>query len=588
MTWQLKEQLQEVLAAEQGALVFAPGSRQTFALVYPNSYHVGMSNLGFQIIYQQINSRGDTACERLFLPDKKTEQEYNRTHTPLLTMETKRPLYEFLLIGFAVSFEMDYFNVLNILEMGKIPLLAADRSDEDPIIIIGGPCATFNPEPLAEFADVCIIGEGEEVIHELLDTYYQGREKGLARREILLSLAGIEGIYVPCFYQPEYKADGTILEYRRLEDVPAKISRRWIKNLDKYPGQTVIITDNTEFKDMFLIEIARGCGRHCRFCMAGYCFRRPRNRSLDRIKEAIAYGRKFRQKIGLVGAAISDYPAIDELCEFILSQKLKMSVASLRADTLTPTLAKALAASGHKTVTLAPEAASVRMRQVINKGITDRHLLDSIALTVGAGIANIKLYIMVGLPLETDEDITAIITMTRMLKAHMESLGSSGRLSLSINPFIPKPFTPFQWVPMAGANLVESRLKTIQQALKADKGVEVQTESPREAYIQGVLARGDRRLGAVLLAARRRGGFKGWRQAVKETGIEEEFYLYRPRSFDECLPWQHLDMGLDAGYLEGEFEKAGQERFTPACMDGCTRCGVCVSSGEREEHHEKI
>ncbi len=588
MSWQLKEQLQRILAAEQGALVQAPGSKQAFALVYPNSYHVGMSNLGFQIIYQQINSRVDTACERLFLPDKKTAQEYSRTNTPLLTLETQRPLYEFPLIGFALSFEMDYFNALNILEMGKIPLLAAERSEGDAIVIIGGPCATFNPEPLAEFADVCVVGEGEEVIHELLDRYYQGRKKGLGRRELLLSLAGIEGIYVPCFYQPEYKADGTIGEIRRLADVPAKISRRWIKRLDKYPGQTVIITDDTEFKDMFLIEIARGCGRHCRFCMAGYCFRRPRNRSLARIKEAIAAGSKFRGKMGLVGAAVSDYPAIDELCEFILAQGLKMSVASLRADSLTPVLAKALAASGHKTVTLAPEAASGRMRRIINKGITDKQLLDAVALSVGAGITNIKLYIMVGLPFETEEDIAAIVTMTRGLKSHMESLGSSGRLTLSINPFIPKPFTPFQWVPMTEAGVVERRLKAIGQALKADKGVEVQVESTREAYIQGVLARGDRRLGAVLLAAQGRGGVRGWRQAVKETGTAEDFYLYRARAVDELLPWQQLDMGLAAGYLEDEFNNAGRQLPTPACRDGCTRCGVCGASGEREDHHEEI
>lgn len=588
MTWQLKEKLQQVLAAEQGALVYAPGSRQPFALIYPNSYHVGMSNLGFQIIYQQVNSRGDTACERLFLPDKKTAQEYSRTNTPLMTLETQRPLYEFPLIGFAVSFEMDYFNALNILEMGKIPLLASERAEEDAIVIIGGPCATFNPEPLAEFADVCIVGEGEEVIHELLDTYYQGRKQGLGRRQILLSLAGIEGIYVPQFYQPEYKTDGTIREYRRLAEVPAKINRRWIKNLDSYPGQTVIVTDDTEFRDMFLIEIARGCGRHCRFCMAGYCFRRPRNRSIGRIKEAIAAGRKFREKVGLVGAAISDYPAIDELCEFITAQGLKMSVASLRADSLTPALVKALAVSGHKTVTLAPEAASVRLRRVINKGITDRHLLDAVALTVGAGIANVKLYIMVGLPSETDEDITAIVTMARMLKRHMEVLGSSGRLTLSINPFIPKPFTPFQWVPMAEANVVEARLKSIQQALKADKGIEVQVESTREAYVQGVLARGDRRLGAVLLAAQGRGGARGWRQAVKDTQIAEEFYLHRARTFDEVLPWQHLDMGLDASYLEKEFVGAGQERPTPPCVEGCRRCGVCGEDGEREEHHEEV
>lgn len=258
-----------------------------------------------------------------------------------------------------------------------------------------------------------------------------------------------------------------------------------------------------------------------------------------------------------------------------------MSVASLRADSLTPALVEALAVSGHKTVTLAPEAASVKLRQVINKSITNEHLLDAIAMTVKAGIANVKLYIMVGLPTESDEDITAIVTLARLVKKHMESLGSSGKLTLSINPFIPKPFTPFQWVPMAEFGVVEKRLRHIQLTLKSDKGIEVQTESPREAFLQGVLARGDRRLGAILLAAHQRGGPKGWRNAVKEAGLDEAFYLYRQRALDETLPWQHLEMGFDNNYLAKEYTQAGQARTTAPCAAGCTRCGICVE--ERKE-----
>jgi radical SAM family uncharacterized protein len=576
LTWLLKEKLQKTLAEEQGAMVFAPGSKHSFALVYPNTYHVGMSNLGFQIIYQQINSRGDTACERLFFPDKKTEPEYIRTNTPLMTVETQRPLYEFPLIGFSLTFEMDYFNFLQILTLGKIPLLAADRSERDPFIIVGGPCATFNPEPLADFIDVCIIGEGEEVIHEILDTYYDAKGRGLSRQEILFQLAQLSGVYVPCFYQVKYKEDGTIEKVIHSEGIPNQVGRRWIQDLDKYEAQTVIVTSDTEFRDMFLIEVARGCGRHCRFCMAGYCYRNPRVRSLEKLKTAILAAKKFRNKVGLMGAAISDYPEIDELCNLILEQGMNMSVASLRADSLTEGLVHGLAVSKHKTTTLAPEAASIRLRRIINKTISDEHLFNAINMSIKAGIPHIRLYIMIGLPSEEQEDIEEIVTMAENIKKYMESLGSKGKLTLSVNPFIPKPFTPFQWMPMAQVSMIEARLKFINSSLRQRKGIEVLVESPKEAYIQAILARGDRRLAVALLEAHRRGGSKGFKQAMKANFLSEEHYLYRQRDQEnEILPWQQLDMGLDSSYLAQELKEAELEKFTAPCVTGCTRCGVC-------------
>lgn len=576
MTWALKQKLQKTLNSEQGAMVYAPGSRHGFALVYPNSYHVGMSNLGFHIIYKCINDRGDTACERLFMPEKKDMQEYIRTNTPLMTIETQRALYQFPLIGFAVSFEMDYFNMLSILFLGKVPLLATERGENDPFIIIGGPCATFNPEPLADFVDVCIVGEGEEVINELLDTYYKASDKGLSRQEILKEFSKIDGVYIPRFYEPVYQENGIIQEIKFIAGMPKQVNRRWTKELDKHPGQMVVVTSDTEFKDMFLIEVARGCGRHCRFCMAGFCFRRPRVRSLEKIAKAVAQAKQFRTKVGLVGAAISDYPQIDRLCEIILEQGMGMSVASLRADSLTEKLVKTLALSQHKTITLAPEAASDRMRRIINKGITADHIYNAVTMAIQAGIPNIRLYIMVGLPFETEEDIAAIISMAEDIKRHMESLGSKGKLTLSINPFIPKPFTPFQWLPMAHMALIEARLKTINLAFRQNKGIEVLTESLKEAYIQGILARGDRRLAKVILTAHRLGGSKAFKQGMKAAMLTEEFYLYRRRDENaEVLPWQHLNMGVSTAYLQEELRKAETEKYTSPCTANCMRCGVC-------------
>ena len=574
MDWELKQELRQQLSEEQGYYRYPPGTRTKFALAYPNSYFLGMSNLGLHIIYKLLNERDDTACERVFLPERKKIQQYENTRTPIMSVESQLPLYDFAMIGFVLSFEMDYFNLVKILELGKVKLRCSDRGEKDPIVMAGGPCATFNPEPLSQVVDVFIIGEGEVIMPALMDAYHGARAEGLSRQEILLRLAQVAGVYVPSLYEHHYDEKGRLQEIEALSGAPEKISRQWVQNLDEHPAHTVVVTDNTEF-NFYLIETARGCGRHCRFCMAGYCFRRPRNRSLEVINREVQEALQYRKRIGLMGAAISDYPEIDELCRDILGEGLSMSVASFRADSVTEELVTSLAQSGLKTLTIAPEAGSVRMRAVINKGIEEKHIFNTVKLGLKAGIRNFKLYIMIGLPFEQDEDIEAIIDLSNRVKDYMEAEGSKGTLTLSVNPFIPKPFTPFQWMPMADKKEVEQKLRHLDKSLRKRKHIVVNVESPKEAYVQGVLARGGRNISEALLKACELGGSKAFKRALKELGIRAEAELYRQRDEEEIFPWERLDMGFRREYLYQELKRAEELKPTLPCFDNCHRCGVC-------------
>ena len=569
----LIDRLQALYKDEDSRVTVNPHAGQKVAIVYPNTYFVGMSNLGLHIIYEEINLRNDSVCERIFLPEKKELEAYDKTKTPLMSVETQRPMHQFDVVAFDVTFEMDYFHIPLMLRHGRVPIMGKDRTEFDPIVIAGGPCATFNPEPFADFIDAFIIGEGEGIVSRVLDIIRDGKMEGLDRHAILRQLANISGVYVPSLYVPIYSDDGEFKGYHIAEGAPKTIKRHF--EMLTSGGETVVATNYTEFGAMYIIEVARGCGRHCRFCMAGYCFRVPRVRPLEILKEGVDRAEKLGKKVGLMGAAISDYPEVDELVTYIRSKDMRYSCASLRADSLTQAVVDGLADSGQKTITIAPETGSERLRRVINKGISEEHLQNAATLSAKSGIQHMRLYIMIGLPTETDEDIEAIVGLAERTQAHMAEVGCKGRLTLSINPFIPKPFTPFQWMAMDNQKTVEKKLQYIKKALQKNRRIEVLVESPKEAYIQGVLARGDRRLGAVLAACAADRGSKSFKSEMKAAGLDMDEMNYRERSFDEFLPWSHLDMGMDDGYLEMEWKRSVDEAYTPPCVQGCKRCGVC-------------
>jgi radical SAM family uncharacterized protein len=574
MSRKLTEKADALLAAERGTIRKARGAQVEIALVYPNTYHVGMSNLGVHQIYSLLNRREDAACERAFLPDEEDIEDYYKTGTKLFTLESKRPVKEFDILAFSVSFEQDYLNILEILRLSGIPLHKEERTDEDPLVLLGGICSFFNPEPLADFFDVVIAGEGEEVVGEFVDAYRENREKG--RHELLKAVSRILGVYVPEFYDVIYHEDGTIKERKRIEpSAPDRIVKRTVGDFNASPAATVVLTPNTEFSDMYLSEITRGCGRHCRFCMAGYIYLPPRNLGIGKAKEQAAQADDLCGKIGLVGAALSDYPGISELCATIHG---KVSVSSLRADSVSEALIDRLAQSGHKTIAIAPEAGSERLRRVINKGVTEEDVLRAADMIFGRGIPNLKLYFILGLPTETQEDVDAIITLAE--KAHEVQLkharpaGRIGRITLSVNSFVPKPFTPFQWEPMEPVDSLNKKLRSLEKAVRKIGNMNIIHDLPKWEYGQALLSRGDRRLGRLIRAAHERDG--DWKAAARELGIDTDFYVTRRRDVAEVLPWDFIDIGVRKDYLKNEFERALEGKFTPPCRPAsCKTCGVC-------------
>jgi radical SAM superfamily enzyme YgiQ (UPF0313 family) len=561
MSWKLKRKAQSLLASEEGTVVKDWGGRVSIALVYPNTYAVGMSNLGFQTIYTHLNALPDAVCERVFLPDPEDADEQARTETAPFSLESLRPLADFDVIGFSVTYEGDYINVVRLLRMAGIPARAAARGPEHPVILMGGVCAFSNPEPLAPFMDLIAVGEGEELVAELVRAFREAGERGepVQRERFLAAARGLAGIYAPGAYEPRYREDGTLLAtVATVPDAPSVIAKRRLPAVDRFETVSTIKSPKAEYGHMELLEVGKGCGRGCRFCLEGQIYRPVRHRSLDSLRESVARIAKGSKRVGLVGACVSDYPWIGELMRELEAQGVEVSISSLRADSLSEELVASLARGGHRTLTMAPEAGTERLRQIIRKPITDAQILAACESVRRNGIPNLKGYFMIGLPGETQADVEAIPALAARMLERLQVRGPDGRpfgkLTLSISSFVPKPWTPFQWSPFEPHRDLEAKLDAIKAVARRLPHVRVLHENPREAGLQALLARGDRRVADfVELAAELEGD---WRRALRQWPGDAAFYTSRARGPDETFPWDHFEVGVKKAGLAKEWERA--------------------------------
>ncbi len=547
------------------------------ALVYPSTYELGMSSLGVQVVYSTLNGRDDTSCERAFLPHRQIQRQLRQSRTPLFSFETQTPLNQFNLIGFSVSFESDYVNIPLTLELAHIPPVSADRSDRDPLIIAGGINITYNPEPITDFVDIFVVGEGEITIHHLMDCISSWSKTGARKADLLRSVATVPGFYVPNFYHVDYRDDGTIRRTRAVTSAPEKIRASAVANLDDVKTCTQIHTPNTEFSNAHLIEIVRGCGRQCRFCVADYARRWPRHRSVENTLKLAELARGITDRIGLVGASISDHPQIDEIATGLVEKGFRISCASLRAETVRPPLLDALADSEQGTITIAPEVATENLQKVVNKAIPRERLYHVFEEALKREIRNLRLYFLIGVPYETTADVEAIANMAREMRSillpYAKKTGRMGRISFTISPMVPKPHTPFQWVEMEDQKTIARKLDFLKREINSIGGLKVSSASARLAYQEGVFARGDRRLGKVILDLSRG---MSWKQTFKKHRIDPDFYALRPRSLTEILPWDHFDLNVKPEYLSHEFKKQVQGFMTSECDTSvCKKCGAC-------------
>jgi len=561
------EVAREILAREVGYVRKPHGGKLRVALCFPNSYFVGMSNLGLQTVYQLFNADERVVCERVFLPPKQEIAEALSRRDPLLTIESRTPVRDFDVFAFSVSFEWDYPNVVTMLRLAGLEPRAEHRHWRDPLIVIGGAVTFVNPEPLAPFADVIAAGEAELLAPALIDAF---AEEGTRDRQALLGrLTKSRGFYIPSFYDVQYDGPGRVAAIvpKPGTGAPAVVTKAAVKAADRLdPPSTSIFTPDTEFGSRLLIEVVRGCANLCRFCWAGYNYLPVRPFSTERILQIARDARPHANRVGLVSIALCDHPDIELILTSLMEMGYSISPASLRLDDLTETIVTLLRKSGERSITIAPETGSDRLRRVINKTVTNEQILDKAGLIFRCGVENLKLYYMIGLPTETDDDLVAIRDLTLEMRdrmmAEVRAGATPGRIVASVNPLVPKPGTTYQWLPMTTAREIERKTDRLRSLVSDTDNVYFNIKSERHSYYQGLLSLGDRRVAAVIELAERNG--HNWRAAVSEAGLDADAYLYRDRSADAFLPWQIIDGGMKTSFFRQELEKSLKAEWTLA------------------------
>ena len=562
-SWQQRERAREILSREVGCIRKSHRDRLRVALAFPNSYFVGMSNLGFQTVYRLFNESDDVVCERVFLPPKHELQEALRAGVRLATLESQLPVADVDVLAFSVSFEWDYTNVLTMLRLAGVPLRADERDDRHPLVVLGGAISFLNPEPLAPFVDLVCAGEGEVLVPDLVKAIGEGG----GHAAILRRLVGRPGMYVPALVEIRYDVDGRVDGFAPAADSPVRVpvTKAALKAAEMAePPATTVFSPDTEFGSRLLIEVVRGCANLCRFCWAGYNYLPVRAFDADRILRLAETARPYSSRVGLVSIALCDNQEIERILGRLHELGYRISQASLRLDELTEPIVRLLRASGERSITIAPETGSDRLRRVINKTVTNAQILDRAELVFAAGIENLKLYYMLGLPTETDEDLVAIRDLTAaildLMMRYARGRGAVGRIVASVNPLVPKPGTAYQWMPMEAAPVTERKMRRLRQLVAGLDNVYFNIKSERHSYYQALLSLGDRRVAPVIEAAERNGG--QWRAAAAEAGVDPDWYVFRDRREDRWLPWDVIDGGMKPAFLRTEFDRGLREEWT--------------------------